>query len=259
MKFKKIILIVLLLLAIFTISSVSANGNASDTISTEQDNDELKTIGAESENNVGKYAENDTFEEFSSNLIGQSDDNLLSKHFNINVKGKTTIEKGEIAKFTIDSGWSDSGEVNIDIIDFKGKTCFNFPNYKVFNSAQPLEIDTSNLIAGEYGIYISVANPNDSIYYFTNYFYVTDSEAYGSYSPEKVLVSGYYLSGCTNNDDVIFEATLQDYNNNIIYRGYVDVFIDEVYNKRMNINHIMLEIARGLTPLPNGRGTGVGP
>ena len=103
MKFKKIILIVLLLLAIFTISSVSANGNASDTISTEQDNDELKTIGAESENNVGKYAENDTFEEFSSNLIGQSDDNLLSQDIRLEIRGNTTIEKGEIAEFTIQS------------------------------------------------------------------------------------------------------------------------------------------------------------
>ena len=236
MKFTKIILIALLLLTIFTISAVSANSNASDTISTEQDNDELKTSEVES-GNVEKYAENDTDEEFSSNLIGQSEDNLLSKHYDIRVKGNTTIEKGEIAKFTIDSGWSDSGEVNIDIIDFKGKTCFNFPNYGVSNFVSHLEFDTSNLIAGEYGIYVTVANLNDSIYYFPTYFYVTDSEAYGSYSPEKVLIFGDYLSGYTNNDNVIFEVTLQDYNNNIISRGYVDVFIDGVYNKRLNINH----------------------
>ena len=149
MKFKRIILIALLLLAIFTISTVSANSNASDTISTEQDNDELKNIEVESRN-VGKYAENETDEEFSSNLIGQSEDNLLSKNFNIIVIGNTaTIEKGEIAEFTIDSGKSDSGEINIDIIDFKGKTCFNFPNYYVSDTERNLNIDTSNLIAGE--------------------------------------------------------------------------------------------------------------
>ena len=236
MKFKRIILIALLLLAIFTISAVSANNNASDTISTEQNNNELKNIEVEF-GNVGKYAENDTDEEFSSNLIGQSEDDLLSENFNIRVRGDTTIEKGEIAKFTIDSRWGDSGEVNIDIIDFKGKTCFNFPNYHVNNVEGNLKINTSNLIAGEYGIYISVVNPNDTIHYYPTYFYVTDSEAYGSYSPERVSVFDSYRTEFTNNENVIVEASLLDSNNNIISRGYVDVFIDGVYNKRININH----------------------
>ena len=235
MKFKKIILIVLLLLAIFTISSVSANGNASDTISTEQDNDELKTIGAESENNVGKYAENDTFEEFSSNLIGQSDDNLLSQDIRLEIRGNTTIEKGEIAEFTIQRKWGNSAEVNINIIDFKGNTCFNLPNYYVSSTIRNLKIDTSNLTAGDYRFYITPTNSNDSITNYFEYFYVKDSKTYGSYSPkEGSLRSCAYYTKYTNNENVKIVVESK-YNN--ISRGYVDIFIDGVYNKRMNINH----------------------
>ena len=164
----------------------------------------------------------------------------MSKNFNIIVIGNTaTIEKGEIAEFTIDSGKSDSGEINIDIIDFKVKTCFNFPNYYVSYTERNLNIDTSNLIAGDYEFHITAVNPKDTIQYYPTQFYVKDSEAYGSYSPQNTLMSFHYYPEFTNTEDVKVEAELRDSNNKSISRGYVDVFIDGIYKKRMNINHAM--------------------
>ena len=228
MKFKKIIIVTLFLFAIFTISSVSANENVTDDLQLTEF-DEIKNPIEVTENADGE----------SSTLIGYSKDNPLSREYVIQVDGPSSIERGEVAKFTIrDSqygiGWSDG--INITITDFKGETCFSYHNYKFHSEVQNLQIDTSNLIAGEYVIYITVANPNDSINNCNKYIYVKDSEHYGSYSPNdvKTLAPTFY-NEYNENEDVKIYVELQDFNNNPLY-GYVDIYVDGKYYKRMDIN-----------------------
>lgn len=233
MKFKKIIAIALLFFVIFTISSVSANENVTDAISTEATPDE--TIELESDS-VG----NDANEEY--NLIGHSKEDLLSKGYVINVIGPTSIERGEVAKFTIRDceygiGGSSDG-INVTLIDFKGETCFSYPNLNFIKEVKELSIPTSNLIAGTYILNLTAANPNDSIENNPNhYLEITDSKLYGSYSPNNVKkFASRYSFEYVENKNVTVTAELQDSNNNAIY-GYVDVFIDGAYYKRMEIKH----------------------
>ena len=64
-------------------------------------------------------------------------------------------------------------------------------------------------------------------------------------------MSFHYYPEFTNTEDVKVEAELRDSNNKSISRGYVDVFIDGIYKKRMNINHAMETLNLGKLKIGN--------
>lgn len=148
MKFKKIILITLFLLTIFTIGSVSANENVTDGISTEQNTNELETT----ESNLESLSITSDTE------LNQTSENDLLK---INTE--------------------DSNKLN---------TYFNDEN-------------------------------------------LSSSKSY----PEVDEIVFLYDEVVWNNEDVkLYDVQLKDSNKKIIY-GYVDIYVDGKYYKKMNINH----------------------
>lgn len=236
MKFKKIFLITLLFLAIFTISSISANENVTDITTTKQIDNEIITTAVEPENNIQVYPANS--DASSSNLIGKTEEELLSDEYRISLYGPDSIEKGETATFTIKETSGANGDgINISLTNLKGESHLYYSNYYFPVMEREIKIDTSNLNAGQYYFDIKASNPNDTVFYAPKYLEITDSKTYGSYSVLNVKTINYiYILQYYDTENVKIDLGLIDNDNNPIF-GYIDIFVDGKYNKRMNINH----------------------
>jgi len=236
MKFKKIFLITLLLLVIFTISSISANENVTDITTTQQIDNEIITTAVEPENTLQVYEANNNTS--SSNLIGKTKEDLLSGEYKISIYGPDSIEKGETVTFTIKENSGPRGDgINISLTNLKGESHLYYSNYYFPIMERQIKIDTSNLNAGQYYFDIKASNPNDTVFYVPKYLEITDSKTYGSYSVLNVKTINYiHILQYYDTENVKIDLGLIDNNNNPIF-GYIDIFVDGKYNKRMNINH----------------------